>query len=134
MYRVFTVNKRPDAFINTTYADECCKPIQERAEYSSDELLVHLVRIQQLAQSILGTMGPDTSTLQSMQLPMTVVAQSFQQQLDAFKAGLPEGLKTNGMCPEHSVRNLVCSKRNKPELKGKRERINEKDLELENNC
>ncbi|OLN94052.1 hypothetical protein CCHL11_03516 [Colletotrichum chlorophyti] len=92
---VFTTNKRPDAFMNTTYLESCCGQIQEAAEYPSDELLVQLFKIQQLAQTISLTLGAESTSFQSLQLPLTMVVQSFQQQLDIFKSSLPEHLKKN---------------------------------------
>ncbi|KAL2754636.1 hypothetical protein ACRALDRAFT_1070370 [Sodiomyces alcalophilus JCM 7366] len=91
-------DKTPNPWIITPYLENCCGMIEERAEYPTDQLLVRLFRIQQVAQSIslsLGQQGGISTTLQSMQLPVTTVVQSFQQQIDMFKTSLPDGLKTN---------------------------------------
>jgi hypothetical protein len=80
----------------TSYLDSICKVIENRMEYTTDELLVRMVRIQQLAQSISLTLTSDNANLQNMQLPLMMVVQSFQQQLDAYKASLPANLQGNG--------------------------------------
>ncbi|KAM0334122.1 hypothetical protein ACHAQA_001142 [Verticillium albo-atrum] len=98
---VFTTNKRPDAFMNTTYLDGCCKAVGDKAEYPSDVLVVQLFRVQQLSQTITLTLGADSAAFQSMQLPLTMVVQSFQQQLDIFKSSLPEAVKTNSTLLSH---------------------------------
>ncbi|CAI4211475.1 unnamed protein product [Parascedosporium putredinis] len=68
--------------------------VKDTGQYPGDELLVNLVRIQKLAQTIAFTVGVDNkSTLASMQLPLIMVVQSFQEQLDAFKASLPPHLR-----------------------------------------
>ncbi|KAL0931652.1 tRNA processing endoribonuclease [Colletotrichum truncatum] len=105
---VFTTNKRPDAFMNTTYLESCCRQIQERAEYPSDELLVQLFKIQQLAQTISLTLGAESTSFQSLQLPLTMVVQSFQQQLDIFKTSIPQHLKDNaGLLTHVSIAEIL---------------------------
>lgn len=63
-------------------------------EHPSDEYLVKLVKIQQLAQSISLTMAFDPGQ-PAMLLPLTMVVQSFQEQLDVFRASLPPHLSAN---------------------------------------
>jgi hypothetical protein len=82
--------------MNTTYVEKCCAVLAERAEYPTDRLVVALFKIMRLAQSICVTLGADNSLYPSMQVPITAVVQSFQQQLEMFKAALPEDLKRNG--------------------------------------
>lgn len=62
-------------------------------EFPSDEYLIQLVKIQQLAQSIALTMSPDA--MAPMSLPLTMVVQSFQDQLDTYRASLPPHLIHN---------------------------------------
>lgn len=92
---VFTTNKRPDALMNTAYLETACRVLEERREYPTDELLVYLVRVQQLAQSISLTLAPDTLSFQSMQLPLSIIVKGFQAQLDTFKASLPPHLQNH---------------------------------------
>lgn len=65
-------------------------------EYSSDEYLIKLVKIQQFTQAISVTMAGDGTGL-SMSLPLLMVIQSFQDQLDSFRASLPPRLAHNCM-------------------------------------
>lgn len=116
---VFTTNKRPDAFMNTTYLESCCRQIEEAAEYPSDALLVHLFKIQQLAQTISLTLGTESKSFQSLQLPLTMVVQSFQQQLDIFKTSLPEHLKDNvGLLAHISIAQVLLYEIGIPEAQG----------------
>ncbi|KAK1520139.1 hypothetical protein CPAR01_15190 [Colletotrichum paranaense] len=116
---VFTTNKRPDAFMNTTYLESCCRQIEEAAEYPSDALLVHLFKIQQLAQTISLTLGTESTSFQSLQLPLTMVVQSFQQQLDIFKTSLPEHLKDNvGLLAHISIAQVLLYEIGIPEARG----------------
>lgn len=72
--------------------DACCKILEDRMEYSGDELLVRLVKIQQLEQSISVAMAPE-NVANLQQLPLTMVLQSFQRQLEAFKSTLSPNLQ-----------------------------------------
>lgn len=83
--------------MNTTYLETCCKVLETRMQYPSDEFLVTLVRIQQLAQSISLTMAIDNISQHAMKLPLTMVVRSFQDQLDSFRDSLPPQFASNGM-------------------------------------
>lgn len=61
-------------------------------EYPSDEYLVKLVKILQLTQSISLTMALDPSQSMMRQLPLTIIVQSFQQQLNDYRRSLPSHL------------------------------------------
>ncbi|GAB0133223.1 hypothetical protein EsDP_00001635 [Epichloe bromicola] len=91
---VFTTNKKTDVLMNTTQLDYCCKVIEATMEYPSDEYLIKLVKIQQLAQTISMTMAAD-GVAPPMSLPLVMVVQSFQDQLDTFRASLPPHLIHN---------------------------------------
>ncbi len=92
---MFTTNKKIDIFMNTAHLELCCKALENACEYPSDVFLVKLVKIQQLAQSISVTMAFDP-TQPAMQLPMTMVVQSFQDQIRVYRDSLPDYLKDNG--------------------------------------
>lgn len=98
--RVFTTNKRTDAFMNTAHLESCCQALEAAQQYPSDEYLVKLVKIQQLAQSISVTMAFDPC-LPAMQLPLTMVVQSFQEQLDSFRSSLPPHLSDDRKPPQY---------------------------------
>lgn len=91
---MFTANKRHDALMNTELLETCCKVLESTRPYPSDEYLVKLVRIQQLAQSISLTMADIDK--QAMKLPLTMVVRSFQDQLDLFRNSLSPELAQNG--------------------------------------
>lgn len=91
--------------MNTSYLDTCCDVLERNMEYEGDLLLVHMVRIQKLAQSIAVTWDENSPSLPSMHLPPTMVIQAFQEQLDSFQANLPPQLQDNGKFP---VPSLCC--------------------------
>ncbi|KAK2013239.1 hypothetical protein LZ32DRAFT_530761 [Colletotrichum eremochloae] len=116
---VFTTNKRPDAFMNTAHLESCCRQIEEAGEYPTDELLVQLFKIQQLAQTISLTLGAESTSFQSLQLPLTIIVQSFQQQLDVFKSSLPTHLKDNlGLLTHISIAEILLYEIGIPEGQG----------------
>jgi len=83
--------------MNTSYLDACCRTLETRMEYPSDELLVWLVRTQQQAQSISLTLAFRASATlqQTSNLPISLIIKSLQQQLSAFKDSMPSHMKTN---------------------------------------
>jgi hypothetical protein len=85
--RVFTTNKRTEVLMNTSQLDKCCTILEEAKQFASDVLLVKLVRIQQLAQSISLTVFVEPGQ-HLMQLPMTIVVRSFQDQINNFRQSL----------------------------------------------
>lgn len=90
---IFTTNKKTDVLMSTTQLDHCCKVIENSMEYPSDEYLIKLVKIQQLAQTISITVSSDG--MAPMSLPLVMVVQSFQDQLDTFRASLSPRLAQN---------------------------------------
>ncbi|KAK5990080.1 hypothetical protein PT974_08344 [Cladobotryum mycophilum] len=97
---VFTTNKKTDALMSTSQLDTYCQVLEAAMEYSSDEYLIKLVRIQQLTQSIALTMAFDPNQ-PTMQLHLTMVVQSFQQQIDRFRQSLPPHLQDNPTLLNH---------------------------------
>ncbi|GAO18402.1 hypothetical protein UVI_02046700 [Ustilaginoidea virens] len=79
--------------MSTTQLDSCIKVIETTMEYPSDDYLIKLVKIQRLAQTISTTMAADSKT--PMSLPLVMVVESFQDQLDTFRASLPPHLSEN---------------------------------------
>lgn len=84
---VFTTNKKTDVLMNTTQLDNCVKVIESSREFASDEYLVKLVKIQQLAQTISMTMAAEGG-IAPMSLPLVMMVQSYQEELDTFRASL----------------------------------------------
>ncbi|KAH6888560.1 hypothetical protein B0T10DRAFT_56154 [Thelonectria olida] len=99
---VFTANKRHDVLMNTELLETCCTVLESTMQYPTDEYLVKLVRIQQLAQSISLTMVIDNISKQAMKLPLTMVVRSFQDQLDLFSSSLSPALAENDALKSHA--------------------------------
>lgn len=95
-HSVFNTNKKMDAFMNTSQLDTFCNMLTSPGEYPSDIYLAKLVKIQMLSQSISMAMTFDPTQPQPMQLPLTMVVQTFQEQIDAYRASLPPHLVDNG--------------------------------------
>ncbi|KAM5351381.1 hypothetical protein ACJ41O_004104 [Fusarium nematophilum] len=100
---VFTANKRPDVLMNTSSLETCCKVLEGTMQYPSDEYLVKLVRIQQLAQSISLTMATDNLSQHAMKLPLTMVVRSFQDQLDQYSSSLGPRFESNDTLRSHVI-------------------------------
>ncbi|PTB81173.1 hypothetical protein M440DRAFT_1345745 [Trichoderma longibrachiatum ATCC 18648] len=98
---VFNTNKKADAFMNTSQLDAFCNLLSSPGEYPSDMYLVKLVRIQMLSQSISMAMTFDPAQPPPMQLPLTMVVQDFQAQIEAYRASLPPHLADNGTLQCH---------------------------------
>ncbi|OAA57845.1 thiamine biosynthetic bifunctional enzyme [Niveomyces insectorum RCEF 264] len=84
-----TTGKRPDAMMNTGYLEKCCQVLERQMEYPSDAYLVQLVRIQQLAQSVVVTFALREQGMM-MGLSIQNIVQNLQQQIDAYKAQIPK--------------------------------------------
>lgn len=95
---VFTTNKKPDAFMNTTYLDHCCRILEERMEYPSDRLVVLLVRTQQISQSISMTIAFRKNR---DSLPLSLTIQSFQHELLQLRNTVPQSLSDDGKSTDH---------------------------------
>lgn len=95
---VFTTNKKPDAFMDTGYLDDCCRIMERQMEYPSDLLVVYVIRIQQLSQSISMTLDFRERTLQT-DLPLMILVKSFQQQIEQFRASVPDTLRDDRKFP-----------------------------------
>lgn len=91
----YTTNKRTDAFMNTTYLDLLCRVLENKAQYPTDKLAAHLVKVQQLAQNISLTLSSNMSS-QLFLIPTTMVVKNLQSQIENLKANLPADLRENG--------------------------------------
>ncbi|KAL7939050.1 hypothetical protein V8C35DRAFT_290035 [Trichoderma chlorosporum] len=100
---VFNTNKKADAFMNTSQLDNFCNLLGSAGEYPSDVYLEKLVRIQMLSQSISMAMTFDPAQPPPMQLPLTMVVQTFQEQIEAYRASLPPHLVDNGTLQCHTA-------------------------------
>ena len=82
----------------TKYIDECLQKLQEAQEYDSDELLVALVRIQQLTErihhlSLKNQMVDDLPGVPSF--PASVYFPILQIEVERLWGALPGKLKSN---------------------------------------
>ncbi|KAJ4268646.1 hypothetical protein NW762_002713 [Fusarium torreyae] len=98
---VFTANKRPDVLMNTNSVETCCKVLEATMQLPSDEYLVKLVRIQLLAQSISITMSADNLKQNANKLPLTMIVQSFEEQLRQYRDSLGPRLCNNDNLKTH---------------------------------
>jgi hypothetical protein len=94
--------------MNTSYLETCCRLLETAKQQPSDEYLVKLVRIQQLSQAITITVALDPSQRAS-QLPLTMVVQSFQEQIRFFAASIPLELSNNGSSYVDAILNIPSS-------------------------
>ncbi|KUI65676.1 Glycoprotein-N-acetylgalactosamine 3-beta-galactosyltransferase 1 [Cytospora mali] len=85
---VFTTNKKPDAFMNTSYLEACCRALKEKMEYPTDEVAVYLIRTQQLSQSISMTLA-----FRSTSLPLSLIVKGFREQIDELRTSMPQNIK-----------------------------------------
>lgn len=86
--------------MNTSQLDNYCNLLTSPGEYHSDQYLARLVKIQMLSQSIsMAMMFDPAQQQQPMQLPLTMVIQTFQEQIDAYRASLPPHLVDNSKFP-----------------------------------
>lgn len=102
---VFTTNKKPDAFMNTTYLDHCCRILEERMEYPTDQLVVLLVRTQQLSQSISMTLAFRNN---KDSLPLSLLVQSFQHEIRQLRCTVPENLGDCGQFVSMASFGFIC--------------------------
>lgn len=121
---VFTTNKKHDAFMNTSYLAHCCQILEEQREYPSDQLVVFLVRTQQLWQSISTTLASRTNSL-----PLTIIVKSFQHEIDQLRASVAAANQNDGTFFAVLFKMILFSSssshQQKGEPKGQRTNIND---------
>jgi hypothetical protein len=100
-YRTFTTNKRPDALMNnmnTSYLATCCRALHRRMEYPTDELVVHLVRTQQLSQSVSQAFARLKAVPNGNQPSPGALIQGLRERIQKFAAALPPHIRANRGC------------------------------------
>ncbi|PHH74179.1 hypothetical protein CDD80_3274 [Ophiocordyceps camponoti-rufipedis] len=70
--------------MSTAHVDTYCHALETAAEVASDDYLVRLVRLQQLAQGIVVAVAPGGSAL-----PFGMLVDGLAAQVDGFRASLP---------------------------------------------
>lgn len=74
--------------MNTSYLESCCRVIEEKMEYPTDELIAYLIRTQQLSQSISMTLA-----FRNTRLPLSMIIKSFREQIGQLRASIPDTVK-----------------------------------------
>ncbi|KAF3770487.1 hypothetical protein M406DRAFT_336152 [Cryphonectria parasitica EP155] len=90
----FTTNKMPDAFMSSNYVSQCCRVLEEKQEYPTDQLVVLLTRNQQLSQSISMALSFRDSV---NSMPLNFIVNTFEREIEQFRASIPE------MFQQHAV-------------------------------
>jgi hypothetical protein len=103
---VLPLIRNPDTMMSSGHLDACLSSLLARREYPSDELLVHLVRTQQLSQSIsLWLHDHDHS---SPLLPISMLTSSFLSQLKSLRSSVPPHLSMNAtLLGHHSIATIL---------------------------
>jgi hypothetical protein len=78
-------------------------------EYPTDELAVHLVRTQQLSQSISLALARRKALPSEKQTPHHSFVQNLQERIRAFAAALPPHIRAN-----RTSSNLLCTQNRNP--------------------
>lgn len=79
----------------TAQLDEACKIVADAREFQSDVLLFHLVKLQQIARKIKHTFYDLEAGFGPRIVPRKMCMDLIQGELESFKHGLPENLKSN---------------------------------------
>ncbi|KAI1878478.1 uncharacterized protein JN550_000660 [Neoarthrinium moseri] len=100
----FATSKISEAFMSTNYLSTICDILEERIEYPTDRLLGNMVRVQELAQSIVVTTSslyrnPPKSELST--LPSILLVRSFQGRINDLKSTIPPDLQDNPQLLAH---------------------------------
>ncbi|OAL03611.1 hypothetical protein IQ06DRAFT_344848 [Phaeosphaeriaceae sp. SRC1lsM3a] len=82
----------------TTYMDRCLEDLSNAREYKTDQIAVHLVRIQKLTEKIFYFHSSDSPTeqlLASPQPPTMARMEAFQSELDSLRSSISLGFESN---------------------------------------
>jgi hypothetical protein len=81
--------------VNTSYLGTCCRALLSQREYPTDELVVHLVRAQQLLQSISQGFARRKAVSNENRVPQAAFIQSLQERIRGFAAALPPHIRAD---------------------------------------
>lgn len=82
--------------------DRCLEDLSNAREYKTDQIAVHLVRIQKLTEKIFYFHSSDSPTeqlLASPQPPTMARMEAFQSELDSLRSSISLGFESNCMIP-----------------------------------
>jgi hypothetical protein len=85
--------------VNASYLATCCRALHSQMEYPTDELVVHLVRAQQLAQGISQGFARRKVVPDDNRLPQAAFIQSLRERIQTFAAALPAHIRANRKPP-----------------------------------
>ncbi|KAK4247739.1 hypothetical protein C7999DRAFT_40971 [Corynascus novoguineensis] len=94
----FTTNKLPDALmnnVNTSYLASCCRALLSQMEYPTDELVVHLVRAQQLLHSISQGFARLKASSSENRLSQANFIHDMLERIRGIASGLPPHIGAN---------------------------------------
>jgi hypothetical protein len=81
----------------TPYLEECLRLLEEKKDYPTDDLLVHLVRVQLICNKGVDSTWNDIFGNAKMPIPADFYVRILTSQLDDFERCIPLGLKPNGI-------------------------------------
>ena|ERR1700753_2091722 len=87
----------------TPYLDECLRLLEETKEFSTDELLICLVRVQRIRNSIATVRLTSCFESTGSDLLSEAHVQLFISQVEEIKQSIPTHLKSNGNCSSTST-------------------------------
>ena len=82
----------------TSYIGECCQKLADIEEYQSDVCLMHLVRLQHVAQSIRRGYA-ESDAFPKSKVPVHMYVKALQADLKDFKSAVPLDLQQNSKQP-----------------------------------
>ncbi len=84
---------------HTKYVDDCCRAIEEAAEYPSDDYLVQLIRIYCVADKIRRTLGQDEWDWSGgISTPVGACVKSLEGELQSLRTSLTVDGPYTGTC------------------------------------
>ncbi len=81
--------------MDTAYLTTCCQALHGQMEYPTDELAVHLVRAQQLAQSIVQVSARYNAIPKEKQTSQKAFIHGLRDRIREFAATLPPHIRVN---------------------------------------
>ena len=99
--RLSCVLDKPGRLEYTTYFDSCCKQLYREQEYSTDLLLVNLIRIRKIADKVHDTFWGESEYVGGKKPFRNIyylTMATIRKELDQFVDDLPESLTCNGAC------------------------------------
>jgi hypothetical protein len=81
----------------TRYLDECLRILEEKAEYSTDALLVYLTRVQLICNKGGASTINDLFSDVEIRMPADFYVKLLKSQLDELERSIPLELKSNGI-------------------------------------